>query len=246
MIKKALIFILCSTSFFSCNKTDNKNIEYLYLDNGEKYKTFEHHQNGDITVEYFLKDGTKEAQGYKVGDIETITFFDSEGRIYQEGQFKNGKKMGWHTFYDEKGKTMNEIFFVDDKVNQGKTYNKNDDSIDIENSLYVEFHMPIDTLPQNEEVPAYLKYINGKSKYEFIRVYLNLNNEVKSDFSNIYNVAVDTFGAEPKEQDIYFLVKFPNKGKNYIRGYLVDAVSDSVSDQSKGINIFFEHEVYVR
>ena len=235
MIKKSLLFVLFF-ALFSC-KENNRQIEY----SKEGYKEIFNNQNGDTMVSYFKKDGNRLAEGYKKGDIETLTFFYENGKT-AKGDFKNGKRRGWHTFDDEK--IRNDIFFMNGKIYQGKVRNE-DGTIDMKNSIYVDFHLPIDTFPQNEEVPVHLRYFNGKSQYEYIRVYVS--NEINSDFSNMNNVVLDTFGAPPKEKDIYFLIKFPNKGKNYIRGYLFDGVQDSInSDEYNGIDVLFEKEVYVK
>ena len=50
-----------------------------------------------------------------------------------------------------------------------------------------------------------------------------------------------------KEKDVYLLVNFPNKGKQYIRGYLFDGViDDETPDSYNGINVLFEKEVFVK
>lgn len=236
-IQKYFIYIII-LSFFSCEKKTT-NIEYV--NNGNNYKEFKYQTNGDTIINYYRKDGTKLAEGYKKGDIETLTFF-YENRKTETGDFKNGKRRGWHTFDDKR--VINKIFYMNGKIYQGKMQNE-DGTINMENSVYVDIHLPIDTLPHNEEVPVHLRYQNGKSQYEYVRVYVS--NEIDADFSNINNVVLDTLGAGPKEKDIYFLVKFPNKGKNYIRGYLFDGVQDDTNlNEFNGIKVLFEKEVYVK
>jgi predicted porin len=96
---------------------------------------------------------------------------------------------------------------------------------------------------------GYLRYFNGSSAKE--QVYVYLSNEIDDKFSNLNTVAVDTFMSGSKDIDTYFSVKFNNKGKNYIRGYLIDIVSNKKSLQNKdslstGLRVLFEKEVYVR
>ena len=228
-----LVFI-----FFSCKK--NKEIEYF---NNGNYKEIEYNSNGDTIISYFLKNGAKDAKGYKNGEVETLTIY-YENKQTEKGDFKSGKRRGWHTYYDGNGRVINDIFFVNEKIYQVKEYNV-EGTINLKNSVYVDIHLPIDTLPQNKEIPVHLQYLNGKSQYEYVRVYVS--NEINTDFSNINSVVLDTFGAGHKEKDIYFLVKFPNKGKNYVRGYLFDGVQDdTILNEFNGIKVLFEKEVYVK
>lgn len=233
-----IYYIFFSNYFFSCKK--NKEIEYL---NNGNYKEIKYYPNGDTIISYFLKSGEIDATGYKNGEVETLTIYYENDQT-EKGDFKNGKRRGWHSYYDKDGRVMNEIFFLNEKIYQVKEYNV-EGVINMENSVYVDIHLPIDTLPHNEEVPVHLRYLNGKSQYEYVRVYVS--NEIGADFSNINNVVLDTLGAGPKEKDFYFLVKFPNKGKNYVRGYLFDGVQDDTNlNEFNGIKVLFEKEVYVK
>lgn len=226
--------------FFSCNNM-HKKIEYI--GNNGDYKEIEYHKGGKTTVNYFYENGRKKASGYIKDSIEFLEVYQGQ-KISEEGKFKDGKRLGWHNFYDNNGRKLGEVFYQNDKVYQQISFFK-DGSIDDENSLYVDFTLPSDTLLINEDTPVRLRYYNKKSQLEFIRVYLS--NEIKTDFSNIDKVVLDTFGCPPKEKDVYLLVNFPNKGKQYIRGYLFDGVIDNETlDSYNGINLLFEKEVFVK
>lgn len=226
--------------FYSC---DNSNKKIEYIGNTKDYKEIEYHKNGDTYVNYFYEDGRKKASGYIRDSVEFLEVYQGQN-ISEEGQFKDGKRLGWHKYYDSTGIKFSEVFYQNNKVYQQKSFFK-DGSIDYENSVFVDFTLPKDTLLINEDTPVRLRYYNKKSRYEFIRVYLS--DEIKSDFSNVDKVVLDTFGCPPKEKDIYLLVNFPNKGTNYIRGYLFDGVIDNETPESyKGINVLFEKEIYVK
>jgi len=227
--------------FCSCGNTNEK-IEYF--ENGN-YKVIRYNHNGDTLLSYFSKDGTKDSEGYKMGEVEYLTTFYDNGQT-EEGKFKNGKRLGWHNFYDSTGVKLGEVFYQNDKVYQQKSFLRNG-SIDYENSVYIDFSLPRDTLHRNEDTPVHMKFYNEKSRYEFVRAYLS--NEIKYDFSNVDKVVLDTFGCAPGKNDIYVLVNIPDTGKQYIRGYLYDGVViDTVKDfyNYDGIKVLFEKEVYVK
>ena len=233
----AILVFICS-----CKQIDSDKIEYY--DNGEKYKKTEYFEDGSLKVDYFLKDGTKEAEGKIIGDVESLIVYYKNGEIYERGKFKNDQRIGWHNFYNEDGSRMNDVFFVNGKVYQFKNY-LNNVFIDMGNSVYVEIILSSDTLNQNEEVGATLKYFSGKSQYQFIAAYLS--DEIKFDFSNIDGVNKETYFLEKKEDSITFKVEFKDKGKNYIRGYILDAVSDSTDIyELNGVKVLFEKEIYVK
>jgi hypothetical protein len=244
MMKKiVLVMILCT--IFSCNQT-NKQIEYY--DTGEKFKETEFHKNGDIKINYFDKDGLETGEVFIVDNVEMWIFRYENGQIYEKGIYTNGVRKGWHNFYYEDGRKMSDVFFINGQDCQIRKYNE-DGSIDKENSIYTEIHLPTDTLKLGKEMLGYLRYFNGSSAKE--QVYVYLSNEIDDKFSNLNTVAVDTFMSGSKDIDTYFSVKFNNKGKNYIRGYLIDIVSNKKSLQNKdslstGLRVLFEKEVYVR
>lgn len=240
VVKKILISILI-VCFFSC-KEKIKQIDY-FADGG--YKEFKYLQNGDTLVRYFNDDGTLRAKGNIVNGVELLKVYHIDTQLSEIGQFRNNKRTGWHTYYNKNGVLIQEIFYINNKIYQTKVFEPENGQLIKEYSVYVDIHLPIDTLPHNKEVPVHLQYLNGKSQYKYVRVYVS--NKIDADFSNINNVVLDTFGAEPKEKDIYFLVKFPNKGKNYVRGYLFDGVQDDTNlNEFNGIKVLFEKEVYVK
>lgn len=244
MIKKiVLVIVLCTV--LSCSQT-NKKIEYY--DTGEKFKETEFHENGDITINYFNKEGLETGEVTIVNNIETWVLKYENGQVYEKGVYANGLRKGWHHFYYDDGRRMSDVFFIEGQDSQIKKYNE-DGTVDERNSVYTEIYLPVDTLKYKNETLGYLRYFNGSSTKE--RVYVYLSNEINSDFSNLNTVKVDTFMSDPRDIDTYFSVKFNNKGKNYIRGYLIDIIPDSIETQSKdslktGLRVLFEKEVYVK
>lgn len=136
------------------------------------------------------------------------------------------------------------FFFVNDKAYQYRTF-LSDGTTDLDESILVKIEFPSDTLNQNEEITGKVKYLNLKSQYQFIAAYLS--EEINSDFSNMEDIDKASFYFDHELGYIPFKVKFKDKGEKFIRGYLFDAVSDSIDMYKlKGINVLFEKEVYVK
>ncbi len=244
------LFLVMFFFIISCNKkkneneneNENENIEYY--DNGEKYKKTEYLQDGSFKVYYFLKDGTKEAEGYSKGAIENLIVFYNTGEIYEKGQFVDEQRIGWHHFYHPDGRKMKDVFFVKGKVYQYRNFLK-DGTVNLKESVLVKIELSSDTLNQNEEMSGTINYWNIKSQYQFVAVYLS--NEINDDFSNMDELNKETFYFDHEEGYIPFTVKFKGKGRKFIRGYLLDAVSDSIDMyELNGIKVLFEKEVYVK
>lgn len=241
MLKKVL-FTIVLLLLYNCNGNEETIIEYY--DTGEVFKKTEKQKVGHEVIYYYHKDGILKSIVTVYDDETSYKMFFKNGQISREGKIRDFKDIGWHDFYNEAGKKTASIFFINNENCQVKNYDENG-NVNLQESLYTELFLPSDTLEQYKETEGYLRYHNGKSKYEYIDVYLN--SDINSDFSNIYTVALDTFWSNEGNKDIYFKVKFENLGKNYIRGYLYDAVSDSLDIYKlNGIRVWFEKEVFVK
>lgn len=240
LYKLKALFLFFFLGMISCNR----NIEEEYYDTGEVFKKIEK-VNKKEKITYFTKEGVVMAKWLMIDSIQwNYYLFYKNGEVAENGIMKDFIPVGWHIFYDKDGRRMKDVFYINGISSQVKVFKENGE-IDLDESIYTEIYLPTDTLALNQEIEGYLLYYNGKSKYEYVDLYLS--KEIDKSFTNVFTVKVDTFWTESNDMKIPFNIRFSKKGKNYIRGYLFDGVLDSLdSNTLNGIRVWVEKEVYVK
>ena len=112
LILSVAVFLI----IFSCSRNECEPIEYFedgnpkvvvcLVDDLSFYSHYDEKQNLEMT--YFLDDSSRYQRAF--------TYFNSEGRIQKIGFFRNNKREGWFTTYDEKGNVYSRSFLKNDSI----------------------------------------------------------------------------------------------------------------------------------
>ena len=148
-MKKVLILVIAIMMFASCGK--DKLVEEYYSNGNIKSRIQmnDHHFTNGLYEKFYENGVIKVRTIYTNGKLlDTIYAYHKNGILASKGKQKSHLPIGWHSFYDEKGKlTMEkEILIIDQKsyLNQIKRY-RPDGKIDPKRSSYFDLFIE-DTL----------------------------------------------------------------------------------------------------
>jgi hypothetical protein len=202
------------------------------------FKCKDYYPNGNIAMEYYLKNNVYQGSSKK--------YFEN-GKIDFEGNWEAGKKKGLFKYFDSLGTIEKIIEFIpfkdslNSQANQLIRINTDGDTI-VDKSLYYEYYSASDTIKSGE--PYEFKIVLRGHIYDnaFIRF---------CDFDDKFNLAYDekkcevvntvNFGIQLK----YTKTKI---GVNYLRGVIVNYNRDPSTNEpyvGKYVEVYFSHRFYV-